>query len=1045
MTTAYQTSLLLLSSFTLMVFLSSCGEKSDKTHPDSFAYLEKQFKNPARAYGSAPLWVWNTKVNESRIDEMLHDFKEKGFGGVFIHPRPGLVTEYLSDEWFELCAYSLKKGKELDLDVWIYDENSYPSGFAGGHVPDQMPESFNQGQMLNLQKANRMPDLTEDVYLILRKSEEGFEDITENANRWKDVAGSYYLFRRENYRSSPWYGGFSYVDVLVPGVTEKFLEITMQGYEKAMGHEFGKHVPGVFTDEPNIEVQGRGNIRWTPDLFEYFEKMWDYRLETHLPSLYEETGDWRKIRHNYYQTLLHMFIERWAEPWYAYTESKGLEWTGHYWEHGWPNPNHGPDHMAMYAWHQRPAIDMLFNQFNESSANAQFGNIRAVKELASVANQMGRRRTLSETYGGAGWEITFADMKRLGDWQYALGVNTLNQHLSYMSIIGARKYDYPPSFSDHNPWWPYYKAQNLYFARLSMALSRGQQVNDILVIEPTTSAWMYAAYQNAHPRMRSIGQEFQHFVTRLEKNQMEYDLGSENIMKDHARIQGNTIVIGQRSYNTIVLPPGTESLDLFTFELLENFLSAGGKVISFASPTRVDGKVHDAWEKLYRRPYFLLEEAEPTDEMIKKYFGEQDIIFESPMENNGNLYHHRRILKDGQLLFLANVCLETSCKGSVELRGNYAAYLNTENGEIFNLPANADNNFIRLEFNLPPAGSALYFISTHKKPDHPELPTPLVANKPLSLQNIDIQRILPNVLTVDFCDVQIGSTWLRDIHTYFAADTVFKHHGFEHGNPWNTSVQFKQETVERDTFSTGSGFNVQYHFQISDGVDTKDLRAVVERPWLWTVKLNGTMIEPLPDVAWLDGEMRLFDIEALVRDGENTLELQANPMRVHAEIEPVYLLGNFHLEATGKGFQMVPATALKMGDWTGQGLPLYGHEIAYTMHFESEKGAEAYLLRLEDWKGTTARLLVNGEDAGLINLPPYEKNISPWIKEGQNSVEVIITGSLKNTLGPHHGKPAPGLVSPWLWRRQKHFPSGDQYEVYPYGLLKMNVFTAKAK
>jgi len=55
--------------------------------------------------------------------------------------------------------------------------------------------------------------------------------------------------------------------------------------------------------------------------------------------------------------------------------------------------------MAMYAWHQMPGIDMLFNQFNETSPRAQFGNIRAVKELRSAANQVGYKRTLCETYG----------------------------------------------------------------------------------------------------------------------------------------------------------------------------------------------------------------------------------------------------------------------------------------------------------------------------------------------------------------------------------------------------------------------------------------------------------------------------------------------------------------------------------------------------------------------------------------------------------------------------------------------------------------------
>src|SRR5674476_1583164 len=88
--------------------------------------------------------------------------------------------------------------------------------------------------------------------------------------------------------------------------------------------------------------------RWTPELFEVFLKRWHYDLKTHLPSLYEETGDWKKVRHNYTQTLLQLFIDRWSKPWHSYSESKDLKFTGHYWEHEWPNMRPGGDNMAMY-------------------------------------------------------------------------------------------------------------------------------------------------------------------------------------------------------------------------------------------------------------------------------------------------------------------------------------------------------------------------------------------------------------------------------------------------------------------------------------------------------------------------------------------------------------------------------------------------------------------------------------------------------------------------------------------------------------------------
>ncbi len=126
-------------------------------------------------------------MTEAQIDQQLKDFKAGGMGGVFIHPRPGLITEYLSDEWFSLCKYTVEKGKALGMDVWLYDENSYPSGFAGGHVPAQMPESYNQGQGLILQKVEKLPENANTFFLILKQKDSIFTDITDKLDQEKGI------------------------------------------------------------------------------------------------------------------------------------------------------------------------------------------------------------------------------------------------------------------------------------------------------------------------------------------------------------------------------------------------------------------------------------------------------------------------------------------------------------------------------------------------------------------------------------------------------------------------------------------------------------------------------------------------------------------------------------------------------------------------------------------------------------------------------------------------------------------------------------------
>ena len=153
---------------------------------------------------------------------------------------------------------------------------------------------------------------------------------------------------------------------LYPGVTEKFLDVTMtKGYEKNIA-DFGQTLPGIFTDEPNLEAaMSKGTmLRWTPDLWDVFQQRWGYDLKVNLPSLVEETGNWKKVRHDYYELMLELFVDRWAKPWSKYCEEKNLDWTGHYWEHGWPEPTDGMDEAAFYIWHQMPGVDMLGNRLD---------------------------------------------------------------------------------------------------------------------------------------------------------------------------------------------------------------------------------------------------------------------------------------------------------------------------------------------------------------------------------------------------------------------------------------------------------------------------------------------------------------------------------------------------------------------------------------------------------------------------------------------------------------------------------------------------------
>jgi hypothetical protein len=1023
---------LLLSAFVLVS--NSCQKQAinEVIVPD-FSTLSAQFNTPPKEYTTAPFFVWNAEITKDEIDKDMLSFKNAGSSQVFIHPRPGLITEYLSDNWFELYKHAVEKGKELDMNVWIYDENSYPSGFGGGHVPDEMPESYNQGQGLKMLKLENLPDTCEKFFLVLKENNGSYTDITGSLSGEKGKTGKYLLFSKTYNSKSDWYGGFSYVDLLYKGVTEKFINVTMTGYEKHFGTEFGKTIPGTFTDEPQIESPG--GIRWTPDLFDVFLKQWHYDLRTQLPSLYEEVGDWKKVRHNYTETMLQLFIDRWSKPWNAYCEEKGLKFTGHYWEHEWPNMQPGGDNMAMYAWHQVPAVDMLFNQFNDSTPHAQFGNSRAIKELASAANQTGRARKLSETYGGSGWDISFTDLKRNGDWEYALGVNLMNQHLTYFTMAGARKYDYPPTFDYHEPWWGDYKYLNDHYARLSLALSSGKQVNDILVLEPTTSAWLYDSYTNPNKRTSEIGQAFQSFVTKLEKSQVEYDLGSENIIKDMGNAARGKLYVGQATYSTVVIPPLTENLNLSTYRLLEKFVSNGGSLIAFSKPELVNGEPNKGLKEFYVKnaEKIIFPEALNQD-IITKYLSNHNLDFENV--TGGALYHHRRILSDGQVIFLVNSSLEENVSGSLKTSGKDAIEMNTLTGEINGYPNNEVNGNMNLSFSIPPAGSLLLFIPDSKKPGYTLPSKPINLSPVQASTNITVTRDTDNALMIDFCDVELGEEITKDLHTFDAADKIYKHFGFRNGNPWNTSVQFRKNIVDRDTFGVKTGFSATYHFFIKGKFDLTNMKAVVERPELWKVSVNGTEVIPEPEKWWLDRSFKTFSIGSLVKAGENTITLKASPMRINAEVEPVYITGDFSVRPAIKGWTIEAPSILKSTEsWKNQGLPFYSWGVTYSKEFNIEDARGRWEVNPGKWNGTVAEVSVNGLKAGVIAFPPYNADISRFIQKGQNRIEIKVIGSLKNLLGPHHNNQSKGLVTPWSWRYVKNYPSGNDYQMIDYGMF----------
>ena len=105
------------------------------------AHLQlNELQNPSAIYRSAPFWSWNGEMEEERVAKQLSAFYEVGMGGGFIHSRSGLKTPYMEDQWFACVQAAIDTAVREGGKVYLYDEDRYSSGFAGGDVCRQNPD-----------------------------------------------------------------------------------------------------------------------------------------------------------------------------------------------------------------------------------------------------------------------------------------------------------------------------------------------------------------------------------------------------------------------------------------------------------------------------------------------------------------------------------------------------------------------------------------------------------------------------------------------------------------------------------------------------------------------------------------------------------------------------------------------------------------------------------------------------------------------------------------------------------------------------------------
>ena len=235
-----------------------------------------EFVNPSAAYRGKPFWSWNGELNKDELVRQAHVLGQMGFGGYFMHSRCGLITEYLGDEWFELTNAVADASEAESLEAWLYDEDRWPSGSAGGKVTE---DPALRGKSLYLFECD--PDKfawDKDVIRAFAAtvlpdgiSVGGYRELTESDTwithyddvQWTEIGeGNPKILSFKIVVDAPHsnYNGNTYIDTMNRAAVDRFIELTHEEYSKRCAKRIGTSIKGIFTDEP-IRGLAMGNLK----------------------------------------------------------------------------------------------------------------------------------------------------------------------------------------------------------------------------------------------------------------------------------------------------------------------------------------------------------------------------------------------------------------------------------------------------------------------------------------------------------------------------------------------------------------------------------------------------------------------------------------------------------------------------------------------------------------------------------------------------------------------------------------------------------------
>lgn len=1014
------------------------------------------FHNPTSEYRGAPFWAWNCKLDKDTILEQIEIMKKMGMGGYHVHVRTGMATEYMSDEFMNFVRTALEKGKKEKMLTWLYDEDRWPSGAAGGLVTKGHPEfrvrylvftpdKFDHAANKSGGGIGSVTFIQENAEFIaaydIRLNTDGTLAAYSRIGKQESADGDkWYAYLVEG-SPSGWFNDQTYIDTMNPAAINEFIRTTHEPYAAHFKEDFGGAVPAIFTDEPQIARKSTLGfahekkdvfIPWTPDFVDSFKASCGLDIMEGLPELIWNLPDNKAsvIRYHYHDHSTERFASAFCDILGSWCGKNGLSLTGHLMHEETLESQTGAlgEAMRCYRSFQLPGIDMLCNKHEYNTA----------KQCQSVARQQGAEGIMSELYGVTGWDFDFRGHKLHGDWQAAMGVTIRVPHLTWMSMRGEAKRDYPACIGYQSPWYDQYTLVEDHFARVNTAMTRGKPIVNVAVIHPIESYWLHWGPSEQTKAIREqLEDNYSKLTETLLFGMIDFDFVSESLLPSLCAAGSNPLKIGEMAYDVVIIP-GLHVMRSTTLERVAAFQKAGGRLIFLGEcPALVDAVESDAIRSVYEAAEHCNFDAASILSTL-----EPQRILDVRLENGArtdNIIHQLR--HDGNDLWLFAAVGKDPSNHDVDegaqwfrftIKGEYKPVLyDTLTGEIgeSSIPMAVEYHngctIINRWWNMHDS-MLLKLLAGDRAISEPcGITSTVPESKPLTFfDKMPVTLQEPNALLLDMAEFALDGEQYSPREELLRAENICRE---RLGIPLRKKHVTQPYLIEDKPVS----HSISLRFTIRSEVDVSNPQLAGEDMQDMKIRLNGQPASP-DIVGWyVDKAIETIKLPP-IKKGDNILEIKS-PIGGRTNLEWFYLLGDFGVRVDGSIATIIPPVrTLAFDSYVHQGLPFYTGNLTYHLDVEIQGKAK---LRIPVYRGALIRIAVDGEDKGTIVYSPYILNLSE-LKPGKHRIDITLYGTRQNGFAQLHHSPSVFFYqSPDSWRS-----TGDlwlyEYQLKPAGIMK---------